>query len=154
MIPEADKIRLEFIWWITDKFIQRMPNGFAHKNDGRPKPFQRLFTIHEMLKLYHEEIQEIEACKKVEHNKMDVNVKTKIVMKITTGRYYQTRNGYKVRIYFTKAGGKFPIHGAYFYDNKVWVIKAWGLDGNVYLGLKDYYDIISEWPMEKKNTNL
>ncbi|HEY8690540.1 MAG TPA: hypothetical protein VIM07_14990 [Chitinophagaceae bacterium] len=58
MVTEADKIRLEFIWWITDKFIQRMPNGFARKNDDRPKGYQRLFTIHEMLKLFHEEINE------------------------------------------------------------------------------------------------
>ena len=72
-------------------------------------------------------------------------------MKINTKKSYQTRNGYKVKIYFTKAGGRFPIHGAYLRDGH-WEIQAWGLDGNVYLGLKSNHDITSEWPQQKSGT--
>jgi hypothetical protein len=41
-----------FFFWLTDNYIQRMPNGFALKSDERPKQFQRLYTKHEIIDHY------------------------------------------------------------------------------------------------------
>ena len=41
----------------------------------------------------------------------------------------KTRGGFPVRIYATDAGGKYCIHGAYFYGGE-WAMTTWASDGD------------------------
>jgi hypothetical protein len=50
-------------------------------------------------------------------------------MKIEAGKFYETRNGRKARIYAVDAGGDYPIHGAILFDNGTWAATEFTPDG-------------------------
>lgn len=47
------------------------------------------------------------------------------------GKEYKMRDGRKVRIYATDAGGEYPVHGAYFHGDK-WYNISWTKEGKIY----------------------
>ena len=61
---------------------------------------------------------------------------------IDKNKKYKTRDGLKVRIYATDAGGDSPVHGSIFKDG-VWIQESWSPSG--------YCDLIncrlSEWDL-------
>lgn len=62
---------------------------------------------------------------------------------------YKTRNGFKVRIYTTKAGGSRTIHGALRVCDGQWNICDWLSDGRYSsYELETELDIVSEWEEE------
>lgn len=51
----------------------------------------------------------------------------------------QTKDGTPILIYNTKAGGKHPIHGAYWdASSKQWIIGEWTLLGRLHCGIEDH----------------
>ena len=66
-------------------------------------------------------------------------------MNIEAGKFYQTRDGQKVRIYATD-GNDLPIHGAYLCENG-WEVAGWHSDGTWIKGCRYSYslDIIAPW---------
>lgn len=48
--------------------------------------------------------------------------------RISLDKKYKTADGRRVRIYATDSGGKYPVHGAIFYDDR-WDITTWTTDG-------------------------
>lgn len=66
-------------------------------------------------------------------------------MNIEAGKFYQTRDGRKVRIYATD-GQKdgYPIHGAVLYVNG-WEVAGWHSDGTWIKGGRRGLDIIAPW---------
>jgi hypothetical protein len=69
---------------------------------------------------------------------------------ITPGKFYKTRNGLRVRIYATDAGGERPIHGAYLEEPRRWKPDSWRKNGEwCFEGSTDLDpDIIGEWTTE------
>lgn len=67
-------------------------------------------------------------------------------LKIESGKFYRTRNGHKVRIYATDGGGEYPVHGAIYLDDGVWISRTWTSNG-FYSSIDDTSDsdLISEW---------
>lgn len=54
-------------------------------------------------------------------------------MKIDKNKTYETRDGDKVRIYTTDAGGECPVHGAWWDEaSDSWVNESWSKDGLYY----------------------
>lgn len=73
-------------------------------------------------------------------------------MKIEVGRFYQTRDKRKVRIYAVDGGGDGdPIHGAILNDDG-WNVNNWTISGEFIGDCTSVNDIVSEWeePKEKK----
>lgn len=65
-------------------------------------------------------------------------------MKLEVGKYYKTKNGYKVRIYSTDAGGCYPIHGAIYSNSNIgWALGQWTHNGSN--GSNELLNIVGEW---------
>jgi len=43
----------------------------------------------------------------------------------------KSRNGTAVILYTRKAGGRFPVHGAYYAGNEEWIPHSWAADGKI-----------------------
>ena len=73
-------------------------------------------------------------------------------MKVEAGKFYTTRNGLKVRIYYTDGEGKYPVHGSILVGGKwrmeIW---TWTLGGDYGCGYANSdYSLVSEWKEPKK----
>ena len=66
---------------------------------------------------------------------------------ISPGKIYRTRDGHKVRIYATNAGGSFPVHGAILHANGKWHHCTFTARG-YYSSYTNPKDIISKWGPE------
>lgn len=69
-------------------------------------------------------------------------------MKFEPGKYYKTRDGRKVRIYTTDAGGRHPIHGSVWNGDR-WVQLSWATSGTYIRSGECGWDLISEWQEPK-----
>ena len=65
---------------------------------------------------------------------------------IEVGKFYKTRDGYKVRIYATDVSPNNQIHGAILNSCGEWVIKFWPTaEGKSSLYPESVGDIVGEW---------
>lgn len=63
-------------------------------------------------------------------------------MTIEVGKFYQTRNGMKARIYATDGGGIYPVHGAGLLEG-YWTLLSWDSNGKIH-NFSDF-DLVCEW---------
>ena len=75
---------------------------------------------------------------------------------ISKDKQYRTRDGREVRIYATDGGGRYPVQGAFFNEEGLWVIRAWTKHGNVHGGFlcDNPYDLIEVRPRIKRTVWL
>lgn len=68
-------------------------------------------------------------------------------MKIEVGKFYQTRDGRKARIYATDVNNSAVIHGAVLYNE--WQVYVWQRSGNLNKCCTSSADLVSEWTEPK-----
>lgn len=56
--------------------------------------------------------------------------------KIDINKKYKTRLGFPVRIYSIDAGGEYPVHAAYFYEDE-WIMESFTNNGRYAVGHTD-----------------
>lgn len=74
---------------------------------------------------------------------------------ITLEKQYRTRGNQKTRVYCTDGGGKYPVHGAVWDEEKQeWITRTWTLNGVYRINFESDIDLIEIKPKIKGWLNV